>query len=70
MYNRTEGSVLMTMVLHAAFNYTVFFLNRRFGVGRYDALAVLGITTGMIWLVALLLIAIYGSDLGYRRPAA
>jgi membrane protease YdiL (CAAX protease family) len=51
-YNGAAGSVLITIVLHASFNYTVFFLNRTFGLSRYGSLTVQMVSVGVLWLVA------------------
>jgi membrane protease YdiL (CAAX protease family) len=51
-YNGAAGSVLITIVLHASFNYTIFFLNRTFGLSRYGSLTVEMVSVGMLWLVA------------------
>lgn len=67
VYNHTGGSVLIAMLLHSAFNYTVFSLDNRFELVRYDSLAVMGVMAGLLWLVAFVLIAVFGSGLGPRR---
>ncbi len=69
VYNGAAGSVLITMVLHASFNYTIFFLNRTFGLSRYGPLAVQAVGVGVLWLVAGVLIAASGPKLGLKRPA-
>jgi membrane protease YdiL (CAAX protease family) len=67
LYNGASGSVLVIIVLHASFNYTLFFLDRAFGFSRYDALAVQAVSTAVLWLLAAVLIGVVGSDLGLRR---
>jgi membrane protease YdiL (CAAX protease family) len=67
VFNGSGGSAFVTTVLHAAFNYTVFFLNHRFDLGRYDALPLLGVMSGLFWLVALGLRAVDGLRLGAER---
>jgi membrane protease YdiL (CAAX protease family) len=67
VFNGSGGSVFVTTALHAAFNYTVFFLNRRFDLGRYDALPLLAVMSCLFWLVALGLSAVYGPRLGAER---
>jgi membrane protease YdiL (CAAX protease family) len=66
VYNRTQGSVLIAMLLHSAFNYTVYFLDDLFGIAQYDPLKVLGVTTGVLWLVCLALVGGYGPALSHR----
>jgi hypothetical protein len=66
-FNGSSGSVLITTVFHAAFNYTVFFLNRRFALGGYGTLQLLGVMSGLFWLVAVALIAVHGPGLGSER---
>jgi membrane protease YdiL (CAAX protease family) len=67
VYNHVSGSVLVTMVLHSAFNYTVYFLDNTFEFSRYHPLAVQGVVSGLSWLVAVVLIGTFGPDLGLRR---
>jgi membrane protease YdiL (CAAX protease family) len=67
VYNSAAGSLLVIIVLHASFNYTLFSLNQTFGFSRYDALTVQAASTAVLWLVAGLLIGVFGSDLGLRR---
>jgi membrane protease YdiL (CAAX protease family) len=66
-FNGSSESVLIATVFHAAFNYTVFFLNQRFALGEYDTLQLLGVMSGLFWLVAVALIAFYGPGLGSER---
>ncbi len=66
VYNQANGSVLVAMVLHASFNYTLFFLDNTFGFGQHDPLLVQVVIDGVFWLVAGALIAVYGSALSSR----
>jgi membrane protease YdiL (CAAX protease family) len=69
-FNGSGGSVLIATVFHAGFNYTVFFFNQRFALGGYDTLQLLGVMSGLFWLVAIALIAFYGPSLGWERVHA
>lgn len=60
VYNQTGGSVLITMVFHSAFNYTVYALDNTFHFTRYDPLVVHWAINGLLWSVAVLLIGVFG----------
>jgi membrane protease YdiL (CAAX protease family) len=68
VYNHTGGSVLITTVLHGAFNYTVFALNGTFRFTRYDPLVVQWAINGLLWSVAIALIVISGPAHLSRPP--
>jgi membrane protease YdiL (CAAX protease family) len=67
VYNGAAGSVPVIMVLHASFNYTLYFLNQTFGIPRYDPLMVQLASTAVLSFVAGVLIGAFGLDLGLRR---
>jgi membrane protease YdiL (CAAX protease family) len=66
VYNHTQASILVATVLHSAFNYTLFFLDKTFKFAQYDPLLVQGVVTGLFWCVAVALIGVYGPDLRPR----
>jgi hypothetical protein len=67
VYNRAGRSALITTVLHASFNYTVFFLDDRYGFTRYGSVAVQAVSVAVLWLVAGSLIVLTKTDLGFER---
>ena len=67
VYNQTNGSVLITMLLHSAYHYTVFVLDNTFGFSQHDPRAVLGVLCCLFWCVALALVGVFGHDLGLDR---
>ena len=68
VYNNTNGSVFITMVLHAAFNYTVYTLNNWVDLLRYDPHVVQWAINGLLWLVAVALIGSFGPTHLSRLP--
>ena len=48
-------------------NYTIFFLDERFRLGRYDPLAVQAASTALLWLLAGFLVMADGPHLGLRH---
>jgi membrane protease YdiL (CAAX protease family) len=67
VYNRAGRSALVTTVLHASFNYTIFFLDDRYGFTRYSSVTVQAVSVAVLWLVAGLLILLTEADLGMER---
>jgi len=67
VYHSAQASTLVATVLHAAFNYTIFFLDKSFRFARYDPFVVQGVIAALLWCVAIALIAMYGPELRPRR---
>lgn len=64
VYNGASRSALITTVLHGSFNYTIFFLNDRYGFTRYGSATVQAVSVAVLWAVAALLIGFTGTSLG------
>jgi membrane protease YdiL (CAAX protease family) len=67
VYNHASQSVLIAVILHASFNYTVYLLGQRFGLTRYAALRVQTFSVAVLCIVASLLIAASGPTLGLEQ---
>ncbi len=67
VYHSAQASILVVTVLHAAFNYTIFFLDKSFRFTRYDPFVVQGVIAALCGCIAIALIAVYGPDLWPRR---
>jgi membrane protease YdiL (CAAX protease family) len=63
VYNHASGSVLVSMILHSALNYSIFFLDGNFQFTRYDPHVVQLAIDGLLWLVAVALVRVSGPDL-------
>lgn len=62
VYNHSNESVLVTTILHAAFNYTLFVLKQTFGFAQDDPLRVQVILDSLLWSVAIGLFLMSGRD--------
>jgi membrane protease YdiL (CAAX protease family) len=67
VYNRANGSLLISTVLHAAYNYTVFMLDQMFNLSHYDQRSMLTVMGVLFWILASILLLIEGPSLGMRE---